>query len=72
MTRLRPVPARKLIRFLEKHGFQTLSQSGSHLKMKDDMGRIVIVPVHPGKPIKVGLLRAILRGAGLDPRDLIK
>jgi predicted RNA binding protein YcfA (HicA-like mRNA interferase family) len=40
--------------------------------MKDEAGRIVIVPVHAGKPIKVGLLRAILRGAGLDPRDLMK
>lgn len=69
MPGLGPVPSRKLIRFLERQGFARVSQRGSHLKLRHPDGRVVIVPVHPGREIKVPLLRRILREVGVEPAE---
>ena len=65
MTALRPIEVRKLVRVLESIGDRRVSQAGSHLKLRHADGRILVVPIHAGNPIKVGLLRAILRQADL-------
>ncbi len=57
-----------IIRVLEEHGFRQYSQKGSHLKMKSDEGRVVIVP-HPKKEIPIGTVRSIIRQSGLLPRE---
>jgi predicted RNA binding protein YcfA (HicA-like mRNA interferase family) len=62
---LRPVEARKLVRVLASIGYRRVSQSGSHLKLRHADGRILVVPMHANQPVNVGLLRAILRQAGL-------
>jgi len=56
----------ELIRLLERHGFRRTDQTGSHVKMRNDAGVTLVVPVHKGKDIGVGLLYAILRQAGID------
>jgi len=55
----------ELIRLLENHGFIKISQKGSHVKMRNQTGTIIIIPVHQGKDLKKGLLAAILRRAGI-------
>ncbi|MFH1585612.1 MAG: type II toxin-antitoxin system HicA family toxin [archaeon] len=49
--------ARELIKFLEKIGFRFIRQKGSHMFYRHDDGRTTVVPNHPGKKIKRGLLR---------------
>lgn len=71
MAGLTPVPARKLITFMETLGFKRVSQRGSHLKLRHDDGRVVIIPVHPGRDIKVPLLRRILREASVEPAEFL-
>lgn len=56
--------AKELIKLLETKGFYKVSQKGSHLKMKDSNGHIVIIPIHTGD-LKKGTERAILKDAGL-------
>jgi predicted RNA binding protein YcfA (HicA-like mRNA interferase family) len=53
---LRPVPARKVIKLLNKVGFQTIRQRGSHVILKHPDGRVTVVPIHPGEDIGRGLL----------------
>jgi len=68
---LGPVPPRKLIRFLEGIGYAHVSQRGSHVKLRHASGRIVIVPVHGGRDIKVPLLRRILREVDVTPERFL-
>ena len=70
MTKLPILKANNLIRALEKEGFRIIRQRGSHVRMKHPDGRIVTVPVHPGRDIGRGLLRKILRDAELTREAL--
>lgn len=65
--RLRPLPAKRVIRKLKKAGFYELHQRGSHLSLKNPKtGKIVVVPVH-GKDIPIGTLQEIVvHQAGLS------
>ncbi|HVL87312.1 MAG TPA: type II toxin-antitoxin system HicA family toxin [Candidatus Thermoplasmatota archaeon] len=72
MTGLRPVPARKPLRALGGFGFHLVSQRGSHVKLRHANGRTVIVPVHPSRDIKVGLLRRILDDAGISSDEFLQ
>ena len=60
----------ELVKLLESQGFKTVSQKGSHLKMKSEIGETIIIPMHSGKNIKPGLLLSILNRAGLDISEL--
>ncbi len=65
--RLRPLPAKRVIRKLKKAGFYERHQRGSHLSLKNPKtGKIVVVPVH-GKDIPIATLQEIvIHQAGLS------
>ncbi len=70
MPKLLILKAKEIIRFLEANGFFSISQSGSHLKMKNNHGAMVIVPTHSSKDMPKGTLLSILRQAGLTKEEL--
>jgi predicted RNA binding protein YcfA (HicA-like mRNA interferase family) len=57
------VSGAQVITALAKVGFEHVSQRGSHVKVRRDDGRVVIVPMH--RELARGTLRSILRQAGL-------
>lgn len=60
-----PMMPKEMINLLHKNGFETISQNGSHVKLRNDMtGKQVIVPYH-NKALKNGLEQKILKQAGL-------
>lgn len=60
-----PMMPREIINLLHKNGFETISQNGSHVKLKnEETGKQVIVPYH-NKALKKGLEQQILKRAGL-------
>jgi predicted RNA binding protein YcfA (HicA-like mRNA interferase family) len=68
-----PVPALRgaqVVKALEKAGFVVARIHGSHHIMKHEDGRRTTVPVHGGRDIRPGTLRAILRDTGLTVDDL--
>ena len=70
---LRPLSYRHVKRKLEKAGFTIVSQRGSHVKFvryNSDGVQTAIVPYR--REISVGLLRSILRQAGLTPNEFDK
>lgn len=69
-TRLPIITAIKLLSILEKHGFVRVRQSGSHIILKHNDGRRTTVPLHKGKDLGRGLLRQIMRDAGLSIDDV--
>ena len=72
MLEVSQVTIRKDLDALEEHkfltrenGYETISQNGSHMKMKNvHTGKSVIVPYH-SKDLKKGLEQAILKQAGI-------
>ena len=64
---------RRAIAALEKIGYVAVRQKGSHVRMRhpSDAGRLpVTVPDH--KELKSGMLRAIIRDAGLSVEEFQK
>lgn len=60
-----PMNPKEMIKYLQKNGFEIISQNGSHMKLKNpETGKTVIVPYH-SKDLKKGLEQAILKQAGL-------
>jgi predicted RNA binding protein YcfA (HicA-like mRNA interferase family) len=70
-----PVPAvrgDRLIRALERAGFKVTRVSGSHHRLRHPDGRSTTVPVHPGRDVPKGTLRAVLQDTRLTVDDLLK
>lgn len=60
-----PMTSQEMLKFLKKNGFITVTQNGSHVKMRNpDTCKTVIVPYH-SKDLKKGMEQAILKQAGL-------
>lgn len=66
MTEIKPLPAKKVIKVLEKLGFEQLRQKGSHLFMRHPDGRTTIVPIHSKQNIGKGLIRKIINDAKIS------
>ena len=71
--KLPSLPARKILPILYKIGFYERSKHGSHLTLKRDSdGRMVTIPIHPGRDIPKGTLRSIIDQAGLTQQKFIQ
>ena len=63
---MKNISGKKLCKILEENGWELVRIAGSHhvFAKRGETARIV-VPVHANKEIKTGLLKAILKTAGL-------
>jgi predicted RNA binding protein YcfA (HicA-like mRNA interferase family) len=57
-----------VVKALRKAGFDEVSQRGSHMKLRDEHGRTVILPLH--RELAPGTLRSVLRQASLGAEEL--
>ena len=55
-----------------KAGFKVVRKKGSHVIMINDKGTRIVVPVHPGKDVQPGLVRAIIKETALSKEDFLK
>jgi predicted RNA binding protein YcfA (HicA-like mRNA interferase family) len=72
LPKIPPINANKLLKILEKEGFKVIRQKGSHVILINDEKTRIVIPLHPGKEIKPGLIRAILREAGISREKLFR
>ncbi len=73
MPKLPIIKDRQLIKVLENLGFFRHRQSGtSHLIMANANGKRACVPIHPGKDIPKGTLKAILRDLEISTEKFIE
>ena len=72
MSRLPMLKPQRLIRLLNKLGFEKIRQEGSHIFFKHPDGRTTVVPFHKGKDIGRGLMRSILNDVKLTPKEFQK
>jgi len=67
MSKLRPIPAREVIRKLRVLGYDGPFPGGKHPVMRHSRtGQKITVPTHGGRDLPLGTLRAILRAAAVD------
>ncbi|MDO8840733.1 type II toxin-antitoxin system HicA family toxin [Methanocalculus sp.] len=69
--KLSPVKAEKIIKILEETGFSCIRQKGSHIIMKHPDGRSIVIPDHQGEDLGRGIVRSIIRQAGLTREDFV-
>ena len=66
MTKLPLVTGAEMSRILARLGFTKARQRGSHAYFVHPDGRSTVVPLHSGETLGRGLIRAMLREAGID------
>ena len=59
-SKLPQISAKEPIKILNKVGFVTLRQGGSHIFLRHFDGRTTVIPNHPGDKLDRGLLNKIL------------
>lgn len=68
---MKTVSGKTFCRVLVRHGWTLVRIHGSHhVFSKPGRPEILTVPVHGNRDLKRGLLRALLRSAGLTESDL--
>jgi predicted RNA binding protein YcfA (HicA-like mRNA interferase family) len=62
-----------VIRAFERAGWIGKGRRGSHLKLvKLGNPNMLSIPVHKGKPIKIGLLKDQIKKSGLTEEEFLK
>jgi predicted RNA binding protein YcfA (HicA-like mRNA interferase family) len=64
------VRGERIVRALERAGFEVARIHGSHYVMRHPDGRGTTVPVHPGRDVAKGTLRGILADADMTITEL--
>jgi len=71
MTKLPQVKPYKLIKALNRMGFEVKRKSGSHFRLIHSDGRRITVAIH-NKPISKGTLRLIIHQAESSLEEILK
>jgi predicted RNA binding protein YcfA (HicA-like mRNA interferase family) len=68
---LRQVSGRELARLVQAKGWSLARVKGSHrIFTKLGQRERIVIPIHGNKPLKIGLLKAQMKIAGLTEKDL--
>lgn len=68
---MRAFSGREFARLVERHGWKLLRVQGSHhIYGKEGSAVRLSVPVHGNTPLKRGILRFLMKSAGLGENDL--
>ena len=68
---MKSISGKALARALERHGWVLLRVQGSHhIYGKTASNVRLSVPIHKNQPLKLGLLRHLMKAAGLTEDDL--
>jgi predicted RNA binding protein YcfA (HicA-like mRNA interferase family) len=73
MGSLYNLKSEKVIKAFERAGWVNRGFRGSHVKLtKEGNPNILSIPVHKGKPIKIGLLKDQIKKSGLTEDEFLK
>ena len=73
MATLHNLKPERVVKAFEKAGWISKGQRGSHVKLvKQGNPNILSIPVHKGKPIKIGLLKDQIRKSSLTEEEFLK
>ena len=72
MPKLPVLKSKELIKILNRMKFYKHHQVGSHAQFKHSDKRRTTIPIHSGKDISTGTLKAILRDIKISTSEFIK
>ena len=61
MSKLVMISGKEMCKLVEKLGFQSIHQKGSHIRYIHPDGRRTVVPIHGNEDLGRGLIREILK-----------
>lgn len=68
---MKAISGKEFARLLERKGWELKRVHGSHhVYMKSGSPLRISVPIHGNKPLKIGLLKHLMKIAGIEPGDL--
>ncbi len=68
---MKSLSGKELAKLLEKFGWSLARVNGSHhIYIKSGRTERISVPIHANKDIKLGLLKHILKTAGISEKDI--
>lgn len=68
---MKQLSGKDLAKALERHGWSLVRVNGNHhIYSKPGSQVRLSVPIHGNKPLKTGLLKHLLKAAGLGPGDV--
>jgi len=68
---MKQISGKEFCRILERYGWEIKRINGSHhIYAKEGRIERLSVPVHGNTPLKIGLLTALLKAAGIDENDI--
>ncbi len=68
---MKSISGKKLCKIVEQKGWILRKVTGSHhIYTKTGVDKILSIPVHKNKDLKIGTLKALMRIAGLTEDDL--
>jgi predicted RNA binding protein YcfA (HicA-like mRNA interferase family) len=68
---LKQVSGKALARAIERHGWTLVRVKGSHhVFTKPGRRERIVIPVHGNQPLKIGLLRALMKIAELSEDEV--
>ncbi len=71
MGRMPTLRAMDVISALQRLGFEIAWQTGSHITLKHSNGRTVRVPFHGSRDLGRGIVRTIIRDAGVTRQQFL-
>jgi len=72
VIKLTVISPKKMTAILRQLGFTLDRQRGSHAYYRHEDGRSVVIPMHAGEDLRIGLLREILKSSGLTVEEYDK
>ncbi len=73
MVSLYSLKPEKAIKAFERAGWVNRGFRGSHVKLtKEGNPNILSIPIHKGRPVKIGLLKDQIKKAGLTEEGFLK
>jgi len=68
---MKQITGKQLIKILERHGWSLQRKESSHfIYAKQSLSVKISVPIHGSKPIKIGLLKHLLKQAGIKEDEI--
>ena len=72
MNKIKPLPAKKVIRARETIGFKQIRQKGGHLFLRHPDGRTTLITIHPGEDSGKGMIRTLISDAKITRDEWIE
>ena len=68
---MKSISGKKLRKVVEKLGWTLVRVKGSHhIYTKEDIAKIIVIPVHGNRDLPIGTLKGILKDAELSENDI--